>query len=110
QGNADTSNQGQGGGSGNPTVKLLVTLPDQSALGNYDQAPVSLTLIADEHKNVLAVPVAALLALAEGGYAVQVVERGTTRLVPVQLGMFAAGKVEVSGDGITAGTVVGVPR
>jgi hypothetical protein len=50
-----------------------------------------------------------LLALAEGGYGVQVVENGATKIVAVKLGLFAAGKVEVSGDGLAEGTVVGMP-
>lgn len=55
-------------------------------------------------------PILALLALAEGGYGVQVVEGGTTRTVVVRTGMFAGGRVEVSGAGIAEGTVVGVPK
>jgi hypothetical protein len=66
-------------------------------------------VVADQRKDVLTVPVAALLALAEGGYGVQVVEGSTTRIVAVQAGMFADGRVEISGTGIDAGTVVGMP-
>jgi multidrug efflux system membrane fusion protein len=57
---------------------------------------------------VLAVPVGALLALAEGGYGLEVVRGGTSAVVAVDTGMFADGKVEVSGGGIAEGTVVGV--
>jgi hypothetical protein len=55
------------------------------------------------------VPVAALVALAGGGYGVQVMTGTATRYVPVQLGTFAGGRVQVAGDGIAAGTRVGVP-
>jgi hypothetical protein len=58
---------------------------------------------------VLTVPVAALLALAEGGYGVQVVTGTATRIVAVRTGLFAAGRVEVSGDGLTEGMTVGMP-
>jgi multidrug efflux system membrane fusion protein len=58
---------------------------------------------------VLTVPVAALLALSEGGYGVQVVEGTGTRIVAVETGLFADGRVEISGSGIAAGTNVGVP-
>jgi len=58
---------------------------------------------------VLTVPVAALLALSEGGYGVQVVSGGTSHIVAVQVGMFAGGRVEISGAGIDVGTLVGVP-
>jgi hypothetical protein len=66
--------------------------------------------VSSKKENVLAVPVGALVALAEGGYGVQVVDGSTTKYVPVQTGMFADGKVEISGAGIAAGTVVGIPR
>jgi hypothetical protein len=57
----------------------------------------------------LLVPVNALLAPAEGGYGLEVVRGdGTTTIVRVDTGLFAAGKVEVRGAGIAKGTVVGV--
>jgi hypothetical protein len=40
---------------------------------------------------------------------VQVVTGSTSRYVPVQLGIFAGGRVQISGDGIAEGTLVGVP-
>jgi peptidoglycan hydrolase-like protein with peptidoglycan-binding domain len=99
------------GSNGNPsTIDVTVTIADQSKLGTYDAAPVDVTLVAQQAQNVLAVPVAALVALAEGGYGVQVVEGSTARYVAVKTGMFAGGQVEISGTGIAAGTVVGVPR
>jgi hypothetical protein len=52
---------------------------------------------------VLAVPVGALVALSEGGYAVQLTGN---RLVAVETGMFAKGMVEVTGDGIAEGDEV----
>jgi multidrug efflux pump subunit AcrA (membrane-fusion protein) len=70
---------------------------------------VTASFIASERKNVLTVPVAALLALAEGGYGVQVVDGATTRIVTVETGLFADGKVEITGGGLTPGTTVGMP-
>jgi multidrug efflux system membrane fusion protein len=64
---------------------------------------------AGERPDVLAVPVPALLALAEGGYGVQVVEGDTTRTVAVETGLFADGKVEITGNGLQAGLKVAVP-
>jgi peptidoglycan hydrolase-like protein with peptidoglycan-binding domain len=92
------------------TIDVTVELADQSGLGTLDKAPVDVTLVSATAENVLTVPVAALVALAEGGYGVQVVDGSTTRYVAVQTGMFANGRVEISGAGITAGTVVGVPK
>jgi peptidoglycan hydrolase-like protein with peptidoglycan-binding domain len=71
--------------------------------------PVEVIVAIDERADVLVVPVSALLALAEGGYGLEVVgDDGTTRIVRVDTGLFADGKVEVSGAGIAEGTVVGV--
>jgi membrane fusion protein, multidrug efflux system len=58
---------------------------------------------------VLAVPVNALLALAGGGYGVEVVTGKTSHLVGVITGLYSDTLVRVSGPGITAGTQVEVP-
>ena len=64
-----------------PTIEVTVTLADadQAAIAGFDQATVDVTFTAAERKDVLTVPVAALVALAEGGYGVQVVEGDGTR-------------------------------
>ncbi len=58
----------------------------------------------------MAVPVTALLALSEGGYAVEVDDGdGTTRLVAVDPGLYADNLVEVASAGLQAGDLVVVP-
>jgi hypothetical protein len=74
-----------------------------------DQAPVRVGIISDSRTGVLAVPVNALLALAEGGYGVRVVEGETSRIVAVETGLFAKGLVEVTGEGLAEGVKVEVP-
>jgi peptidoglycan hydrolase-like protein with peptidoglycan-binding domain len=106
---AGGASQGGGQPAGPATVQVTVTIADQAALGTLDTAPVDLVLTVAERKDVLTVPVAALVALAEGGYGVQVVQGTVSRYVAVKTGMFADGQVEVSGDGITEGVTVGVP-
>ncbi|GAA2352410.1 peptidoglycan-binding protein [Dactylosporangium salmoneum] len=98
-------------GNGPAATKYRATIgpDDPKAFDGLDQMTVTVGFTAGKKENVLAVPVQALLALAEGGYGVQVVENGATRVVAVELGLFASGKVEVSGDGIADGTVVGMP-
>jgi peptidoglycan hydrolase-like protein with peptidoglycan-binding domain len=98
-----------GNGQQTTTIAVVVSVADQKALGLLDSAPVSVTLVSDTRENVLTVPVAALVALAEGGYGVQVIEGGASRYVAVKTGMFAGGRVEISGGGIAEGTVVGLP-
>ncbi len=101
---------GGGGGDDDPTVEVTITLDDPSATGDLDQTPVKVQVTRAQAENVLAVPVNALLALAEGGYAVEVVEGAGRRLVPVEIGLFAWGLVEVSGDGLREGDRVVVPQ
>jgi len=91
------------------TIALTVTVADQSKLGGFDEAPVVVAITSAKAENVLTVPVAALVALAEGGYGVQVVEGSSSHYVSVNLGMFADGRVEISGAGLTEQTTVGVP-
>jgi hypothetical protein len=55
------------------------------------------------------VPIAALLARPEGGFAVELIGNGGTKLVPVDTGLFASGRVEVTGDGVIKGERVSVP-
>jgi peptidoglycan hydrolase-like protein with peptidoglycan-binding domain len=98
-----------GANGGSSTIPVTVTLADQSKLGTLDAAPVQVSLVSARAENVLTVPVEALLALAEGGYGLQIVEGSTTRYVAVKTGMFADGRVEISGTDIRAGIQVGVP-
>lgn len=92
-----------------PTFAVTCTIADQQALAGLDGAPVTVALVGQRRENVLAVPVAALLALREGGYGVQVVTGSTTDIVAVETGLFAGGLVEVSGPDLAEGTVVAVP-
>jgi peptidoglycan hydrolase-like protein with peptidoglycan-binding domain len=107
--------QSQGGGS-QESVAMTVRLNRPLAAGGFDQAPVSVSIVAAHVTDVLAVPVSALVALAGGGYAVEVVHgtgtgtgTGTTQLVAVRTGLFSSTLVQVSGAGIAAGQRVEVP-
>ncbi|GIH19143.1 efflux RND transporter periplasmic adaptor subunit [Rugosimonospora africana] len=90
-------------------IKVSVTVDDDKALAGLNQAIMNVDFTASRRENVLTVPVTSLLALAEGGYGVQVVEGGTTKVVAVQTGLFASGRVEVTGEGLTEGMTVGIP-
>jgi len=104
------SADGQGdSGSGSGKVAVSVTVADQRALAAYDQGPVDVILLVGKRPDVLTVPVVALLPLVAGGYGVEVVTGSTSRVIPVTAGMFAAGRVEISGPGIAEGTLVVVP-
>jgi hypothetical protein len=96
-------------GSSETMIAVTVTPAVANALSGLDEASVQVAFAAAKKENVLTVPVSALLALAEGGYGLQLVEGGSTRIVAVQTGMFAAGRVQVSGAELTEGAIVGVP-
>jgi peptidoglycan hydrolase-like protein with peptidoglycan-binding domain len=97
-------------GTGGAAVQVTIAIADQQALGGLSGAPVDVRYVDQKHEGVLTVPVDALLALAEGGYGVEVTGPAGTRIVPVRAGLFADGRVEVQGDGLTEGLLVGVPR
>ncbi|MGW4948015.1 efflux RND transporter periplasmic adaptor subunit [Actinoplanes sp. NPDC004185] len=96
-------------GQQDATTSLSVTIGFAKAPAGLDQASVSVEFTAAKRPGVLTVPVAALLALAEGGYGLEVVDGGRSSITAVQTGLFADGRVEVSGGGIAAGTTVGMP-
>jgi len=91
---------------------VLTVRPDRpGATGSGADVPVQVSLATQSVTRVLAVPVTALLALAGGGYGVEVVAAsGAHRLVGVQTGIFAGGRVAISGPGIEPGTRVVVAQ
>ncbi|MEV6345092.1 peptidoglycan-binding protein [Actinoplanes sp. NPDC051851] len=95
---------------GDDTTKIDVTIAFSKAPQGLDEAAVSVEFVASQRKDVLTVPVNALLALAEGGYGLQVVDGTSTRTIAVETGLFADGRVEVSGGGVAEGMKVGVPE
>jgi hypothetical protein len=100
---------GETAGAMDPEPMLEVEVAIGGAPDELVGSPVDVVVAVDERADVLLVPVNALLALAEGGYGLEVVRAdGTTEIVRVDTGLFADGKVEVRGAGITKGTVVGV--
>jgi peptidoglycan hydrolase-like protein with peptidoglycan-binding domain len=80
-----------------------VSIDDVAAIGAVDAGSVDVVFTSGAHQGVLAVPVGALLALAEGGYAVQL---PSGKLIAVTTGLFADGMVEVTGSGLAEGTKV----
>jgi hypothetical protein len=96
----DGSTKDGGGNQGPPKVAVTITPDKPDDLGPYDSASVQVKITTETHPGVLAVPVAALIALREGGYAVQLPD-GTLKAVTT--GMFAKDLVEITGAGIAEG-------
>jgi hypothetical protein len=80
---------------GPEVVEVLVALA--TPVMGLDLAPVEVEVVKKAAQDVLAVPVRALLALSDGGYAVEVKRGGGTDLVGVETGVFSGGMVEVIG-------------
>ena len=102
-------------------IEVILEVLNPNEIEAYDQAPVKVFVTTEVSENVLFVPVNALLALAEGGYALEVYEGETedgtfqgesgvdTSYVAVEIGVFTDGFVEVKGN-ILEGQIVVVPR
>jgi peptidoglycan hydrolase-like protein with peptidoglycan-binding domain len=93
-----------------PTLDVVVALKDQASVNGLDDGQARVRFVVQERKDVLMVPVGALLALAEGGYGLQVINGASSQVVSVSTGLFANGNVEVSGVGIREGMVVGMAQ
>ena len=106
-----TTTPGSAGSSSTTTIPVTVTLTHPGAAGSLDQAPVTVYITTATARDVLAVPVSALLA-RPGGYAVEVIGAANTRrLVPVTAGPVFddnSGMVQVTGA-LTPGQRVVVP-
>jgi multidrug efflux pump subunit AcrA (membrane-fusion protein) len=109
-----SSSDSSGTGSSNPTITVLVNPSDPAATGTWDQAPVNVTITTDSVSNALVVPVDALRAQPDGGYAVEVVvgTGGVHHLESVNLGLFddANGLVQDTGPGLAVGQRIVVPN
>ncbi|MDX8148689.1 peptidoglycan-binding protein [Lentzea sp. BCCO 10_0061] len=88
---------------GGPKADVVVTPDNPADVEDLDTAPVRLTVTTESRTGVLIVPLAALVALKEGGYAIQLPSGG---LKAVQTGLYSQDKVEISGDGVTDGLEV----
>jgi hypothetical protein len=91
------------GGDQGPQVQVVIAVTKASKIRNISSAAVDVRFTGTTRRDVLAVPVGALLALSGGGYGVQV---SGGALTAVKVGLFADGMVQITGTGITAGTRV----
>jgi len=99
-------------GAGTFVVPVTVALADQAAVAAFPRASVSVQFSSTLAEGVHTVPVEALVAVDASSFAVET--PATTgdagvRRIPVTLGAFASGRVQVTGDGITEGLPVVVP-
>ena len=106
---SSTSGSGSGGSGQQSAASTVLTISPSrpGATGTGQDITVQVSVTTQSVRDVLAVPVSALLALAGGGYGVEVVEPfGARRLTGVTTGLFASTLVQVSGPGIRPGVKV----
>jgi peptidoglycan hydrolase-like protein with peptidoglycan-binding domain len=106
QGAGDPSSQT--GTAGPASVPVTVSLDRPGDARGLDQVPVQVAITDTVHHNVLAVPIGALLALANGGYAVAVDQGATRTLIGVTPGVFDGNRVEVASSRLQPGMRVEV--
>ena len=94
---------GQGAGGG--TASFTVTAAPQATADGTVLAPgpVTVEIPTEVAADALVVPSRALVAVLEGGQAVQLAD--STRLVPVEIGVFSDGWVQVTGSAVDDGTL-----
>jgi peptidoglycan hydrolase-like protein with peptidoglycan-binding domain len=106
---ATASSLTRGGGKPSATVPVTISLDRPRDARGLDQVPVEVSITDTIHRDVLGVPVAALLALAGGGDAVAVDAGAGRTLIPVRPGIFDGNLVEVSSSRLRPGMRVEVP-
>lgn len=102
-GSVATNDSGQPGGQATVPISIEVDDIPRSVAG-FVEIPVTLRVVTDSIPDAFVVPVPALVALAEGGYALEVVDGpAATHLIPVETGVFVDGFVEVVGPELRDG-------
>lgn len=99
----------QTGGPGDPTIEVTIYLLDGEASARFDAAPVDWTITKEVTPNALVVPASALIATVSGGFSVEVVNNGSTTLVPVEVGTFVDAFVQITAGDLRVGDRVRIP-
>ncbi|MFJ2771146.1 efflux RND transporter periplasmic adaptor subunit [Streptomyces sp. NPDC087300] len=111
-GTVNTGAAGEEDAGDSITVEVTLDGGRSAASGEDTKVSASVRFVSESRENVLAVPVEAVVALrgAHGGYGLQIVEGGTSRMVRVETGMTADSRIEVSGPDLKEGMKVGVAK
>ena len=102
---SDVARSVQDGGN-TITVTDVTIEPDTEIESAFAAGPVTVRVETDVTEGAILVPASALIALAEGGHAVEVDDRG---LIGVEIGAFDDGWVEIQDGALEAGEAVVVP-
>jgi peptidoglycan hydrolase-like protein with peptidoglycan-binding domain len=104
-----STEDGPNGPAGRLEVEVIASASDPSALAGLDGVSLTANITTGTAPDALAVPVAALVVLADGSFGVEVAAAGSTRFVRVTPGIYDRTMVEIQGDGLAAGDQVVVP-
>lgn len=94
-------------------IPVRISIADQAALADFVRANVTVRFSSTLTEGVLTVPVEALVPIDDASFAVEIARAGSDggpSKVPVTVGQFGSGRVEISGDGIADGVEVVVPK
>jgi len=100
----------QGNQAGDPYLEVTISVDGTPELTQWTGALVTVSVTKHLASNALAAPVTSLLALLGGGYALELPGEESNILVPVEVGIFADGWVEIKGTNLEAGTEVLMPN
>jgi len=93
------------------TFEVRIEFDDPAVAEGLDEAPVDVIVISGTVQDVKAIPVSALLALLEGGYAVELdAGDGKLDLIGVEVGFFGSNSmIEIISESLQPGDRVVVP-
>jgi peptidoglycan hydrolase-like protein with peptidoglycan-binding domain len=105
-----SSDQGASGGASEPGVEATIRLVGRGRIPALDGAAVSVTLTDRVRRNVLTVPLTALISIGANRFAVIARDRARRLQIVVTPGLAAGGFVEVEGEGLREGISVEAPQ
>ena len=92
-----------------PSVEVIAAATDPAALADLEGTDLLADVTTGTAPDALAVPVTALVVLADGSFGVEVASAGTTHFVRVAPGIYDRTMVEITAPGIAPGDQVVVP-
>ena len=88
------------------SATAIVEFADQAVVADVGLRSVKVVIARDEVADALVVPVTALIATLDGGYAVEVLRSGKVVRVPVELGLIADTRVQITDGDLEEGDAV----
>jgi len=91
--------------------EVRIELDDLSVAEGLDEAPVDVIIVSDSVSDIMAIPISALVALLEGGYAVEKdTGNGQVELIAIEVGFFGSDNlIEITSGALEPGDRVVVP-